>query len=314
MMTYQNFIDLNDLTKAQARQLLDDAHQRKAARAGLPKGTVDPDAPLRGYALAMVFDKPSTRTRLSFDLGMRQLGGETMIINQAETQLGRGESMSDTARVISRFADIAMVRTGPHEKLTEFAKYGSIPVINGLTAFSHPCQILADLMTFEEHKGRLNGQRIAWLGDGNNVLVSFIHAAALFDFELAIACPADFMPPQAVLDEALANGARIVVCTTPEAAVTGAACVVTDCWVSMSDDPATEQKRAKAFAPYQVTQKLMDMGDDAIFMHCLPAYRNSEVEAEVIDGPQSVVFDEAENRCHAQKAILTFCLNLTAGQ
>ena len=312
-MSYQNFIDLNDLTTAQARQLLDDAHQRKAARAGLPKGTVDPDAPLRGYALAMVFDKPSTRTRLSFDLGMRQLGGETMIINQAETQLGRGESMSDTAQVISRFADIAMVRTGPHEKLTEFAKHGSIPVINGLTAFSHPCQILADLMTFEEHKGRLNGQRIAWLGDGNNVLVSFIHAAALFDFELAIACPPDFMPPQAVLDEALASGARIVVCATPEAAVTGAACVVTDCWVSMSDDPATAQKRAKAFATYQVTQKLMDLGDAAIFMHCLPAYRESEVAAEVIDGPQSVIFDEAENRCHAQKAILTFCLN-TAGQ
>jgi ornithine carbamoyltransferase len=313
-MAYQNFIDLSDLSKTQARQLLDDAHQRKAARAGLPKGTQDPDAPLSGYVLAMIFDKPSTRTRLSFDLGMRQLGGQTMIINQSETQLGRGESIADTAQVVSRFADIAMMRTGPHENVTEFAKYAGIPLINGLTAFSHPCQILADLMTFEEHKGRLNGQRIAWLGDGNNVLVSFLHAAALFDFELAIACPPEFMLSQDALDKAMAAGARIVLCDSAEDAARGAACVVTDCWVSMSDDPATAQKRAASFGPYQVTEAIMALGDAAIFMHCLPAYRGSEVTQQVIDGPQSVIFDEEENRGHAQKAILTFCLNLSAEQ
>jgi ornithine carbamoyltransferase len=310
-MAYQHFIDLSDLTKAQARALLDDAHQRKAARAGLPKGTADADAPLTGYTLAMVFNQPSTRTRLSFDLGMRQLGGQTMIINQTETQLGRGESIGDTAQVVSRFADIVMVRTGPHEGITEFAQKADIPVINGLTAFSHPCQIIADLQTFEEHKGKLSGQRIAWLGDGNNVLVSFIHASALFDFELAIACPHDFMPPADVVAQAQADGARITLCETPEQAASGAACVVTDCWVSMSDDPKTAEKRAAAFAPYQVTEDIMALGDEAIFMHCLPAYRDSEVTAQVIDGPRSVIFDEAENRCHAQKAILTFCLNLS---
>jgi ornithine carbamoyltransferase len=313
-MAYQHFIDLSDLTQAQARALLDDAHQRKAARAGLPKGTADAEAPLTGYTLAMVFNQPSTRTRLSFDLGMRQLGGQTMIINQTETQLGRGESITDTAQVVSRFADIAMVRTGPHEGITEFAKHADIPVINGLTAFSHPCQIIADLQTFEEHKGRLAGQRIAWLGDGNNVLVSFIHAAALFDFELAIACPAEFMPPQSEIDQARAQGAKIILCESPQQAAQGAACIVTDCWVSMSDDPATAEKRAAAFAPYQVTEEIMALGDEAIFMHCLPAYRESEVTAEVIDGPRSVIFDEAENRCHAQKAILTFCLNLSDTQ
>ena len=223
----------------------------------------------------------------------------------------QGESIGDTAQVVSRFADIVMVRTGPHEGITEFAKKADIPVINGLTAFSHPCQIIADLQTFEEHKGKLAGERIAWLGDGNNVLVSFIHASALFDFELAIACPNDFMPPAEVVAQAQADGARITLCETPEQAATGAACVVTDCWVSMSDDPKTAEKRAAAFAPYQVTEEIMALGDEAIFMHCLPAYRDSEVTAQVIDGPRSVIFDEAENRCHAQKAILTFCLNLS---
>lgn len=312
-MTYQHFLDISDWDKNIARHILDAAHTRKAARIGLPKGVPDTDAPLAGRVLAMVFDKPSTRTRLSFDLGMRQLGGQTIIINRAETHLGRGESLADTARVISRFADIATLRTGLHENLTKFADMADIPVINGLTAHSHPCQILADLMTFEEHKGRLQGQRIAWLGDANNVTMSFIHAAALFDFELALAVPPAFAPPQAAIDRATGAGGRIVVCDTAQAAVHGAAGVVTDCWVSMSDDPNTAQSRARAFAPYQVNEALMAQSDGAIFMHCLPAYRGSEVTAAVIDGPQSVVFDETENRCHAQKAVLTFCLFGSAG-
>ena len=303
-----HFLDLADLQGKDLRHLLDAGAARKAAREGLPKGAVDADAPLAGHVLAMIFEKPSTRTRLSFDLGMRQLGGQTMVLNQSDMQLGRGESISDTAQVISRFADVAMLRTGPHETLSELARHAQIPVINGLTAHSHPCQIVADLMTFEEHKGRLNGQRLAWLGDGNNVAVSFVHAAALLDFELALAVPDSFAVPPAEIEAARAKGAKITLCETAEAAATGASALITDCWVSMSDDPATAEKRAASFAPYQVTQALMDLGDDPIFLHCLPAYRDSEVSAQVMDGPRSVVFDEAENRAHAQKAVLLYCM------
>ena len=308
-----HFLDLADLQRAEMRALLDAAHARKAGRAGLTKGAIDADAPLAGHVLAMIFEKPSTRTRLSFDLGMRQLGGQTMVLNQADMQLGRGEPIGDTAQVISRFADIAMLRTGPHETLVELADNADIPVINGLTARSHPCQIIADLMTFEEHKGRLDGQSLAWLGDGNNVAMSFVRAAALLDFELALAVPPAFALPQEEIDAARAKGARITLCDTPEEAAQGASALITDCWVSMSDDPETAEKRAAAFAPYQVTQRLMDLGDAPIFMHCLPAYRDSEVTAEVIDGPASVVFDEAENRAHAQKAILLHCLGKLHG-
>ena len=308
MTTPTHFLDLADLHETQLRDLLDAALARKAARAGMSKGAVDKDAPLAGHALAMIFEKPSTRTRLSFDLGMRQLGGQTMVLNQSDMQLGRGESIADTAQVISRFADIAMLSTGPHEKLSELARHASIPVINGLTAHSHPCQIIADLMTFEEHKGRLAGQKLAWLGDGNNVAVSFVHAAALVDFELALAVPQDFAVPQAEIDAARARGAKISLYDSAEEAATGASALITDCWVSMSDDPQEAEKRAAAFAPYQVTQALMDKGDAPIFMHCLPAYRDREVTAEVMDGPASVVFDEAENRAHAQKAVLLHCL------
>jgi ornithine carbamoyltransferase len=304
----RHFLNLSDLTPAEARALLDAAHARKAARAGLPAGQADADRPLAGHLLAMVFDKPSTRTRVSFDLAMRQLGGETIVLNQSDMQLGRGESIADTAQVLARFADAVMVRTGAHENITAFAAHANVPVLNGLTAFSHPCQIIADLMTFEEHKGRLAGQRIAWLGDGNNVAVSFVHAAALLDFELALATPEAYAVPPEVLAAARGAGAKLSVCATAEEAAQGAAALVTDCWVSMSDDPQTAENRAAAFAPYSVTEALMAQGDDAIFLHCLPAYRGKEVSQAVIDGPRSVVFDEAENRCHAQKAILTFCL------
>ena len=304
----QDFIDLAALSPDALRALLDVAHARKAARAGYPKAQADADAPLQNYMLAMVFDKPSTRTRLSFDLAMRQLGGNTMIINRDDTHLHRGESLSDTAQVVSRFADIAMLRTGAHENLAKFAATADIPVINGLTAHSHPCQIVADLMTFEEHKGRLSGQRLAWVGDGNNVAVSLIQAAALLPFELALACPPDFMVAEKLIAGAHKKGAKITLCDTAEMAATGASALMTDCWVSMNDNPATAQKRQAAFAPFKVTQALMDLGDNPIFLHCLPAYRDEEVTAEVIDGAQSVVFDEAENRCHAQKAILLYCL------
>ena len=312
-MAIRHFLDLAELNGDALRRLLDAALARKAARAGLPKGAPDADAPLAGHVLAMIFEKPSTRTRLSFDLGMRQLGGHTMVLNQTDMQLGRGESVADTAQVVSRFADLAMLRTGPHETLTELAAHAAVPVINGLTAHSHPCQIIADLMTFEEHKGRLDGRRLAWLGDGNNVAVSFVQAAALVDFELALASPEGFQVPPAEIDAARAKGARITVCDTPQAAADGAAALITDCWVSMSDDPATAEKRAAAFAPYQVTEALMARGDDPIFLHCLPAYRDQEVTAAVMDGPRSVVFDEAENRAHAQKAVMLHCLGRLDG-
>ena len=305
---HNHFLDLADLADGQLRHLLDAAAARKTARTGLPKGMVDEDAPLAGYLLAMVFEKPSTRTRLSFDMGMRQLGGQTVILNQSDMQLGRGESIADTAEVISRFADMAMLRTGPHETLSELAAHAHVPVINGLTAYSHPCQIVADLMTFEEHKGTLAGQKLAWLGDGNNVALSFVHAAAQVDFELALATPSDFSIADDEIAMARDKGAKITVCASAEEAAEGAAALITDCWVSMSDDPQEAEARAQAFRPYQVTQGLMDRGDDPIFMHCLPAYRDSEVTGEVIDGPRSVVFDEAENRAHAQKAIMLHCL------
>lgn len=306
--TLRHFLDLSDLTSQDIRGIVDAAHARKKNRAGLPNGAVDADMPLKGHLLAMVFDKPSTRTRVSFDLAIRQLGGQSLVLNQNDMQLGRGEPLSDTAQVLSGYVDVMMVRTGPHENILELAKYASIPVINGLTAFSHPCQIIADIMTFEEHRGPIEGRKIAWMGDGNNVAVSWIHAAALLGFELHLAVADAFRPPEDVVAWAVSKGARITVDTDAKAAANGAAAINADCWVSMSDDPETATKRAEAFQSFQVTQELMDLGDDAIFMHCLPAYRGNEVTAEVIDGASSVVFDEAANRNHAQKAILNWCL------
>jgi len=308
-----DFLDLSALTKPDARAIIDEAHARKAARSGLPSAQADHDAPLSGHMLAMLFDMPSTRTRLSFDLAMRQLGGQTMMLNQSESQLGRGESIADTARVLSRFSDAVMIRTGSHQGIEEFAKHASIPVINGLTSFSHPCQIMADIQTFEEHKGAVTGKKIAWFGDGNNVAVSFVHAAVLFDFDLALAMPEAFMVPESVLAWARAQGGRINVTQDLNAAAEGASALVTDCWVSMADDPETAATRMAAFEHFRITDDLMARGDDPIFMHCLPAYRGKEVSEEVIDGPRSVIFDEAENRLHAQKAILTYCLGQSRG-
>lgn len=307
----KHFLDLTDLTAGDLRGILDVAHERKAARGDAPRGAVDADAPLADHILAMVFDKPSTRTRLSFDLAMRQLGGQTMIINRGETHLGRGESVADTARVVSRFADAAMLRTGAHERLNDFAAAADIPVVNALTAFSHPCQIVADLMTFEAHKGALDGQKISWFGDAaGNVAASLIHAAGLADFTLTLCAPPEFAPAPALVESARAAGANIEQTDAPMIAAAGAAAIITDCWVSMSDDPESADARKRALAPYQVSEAVMAVGDDPIFLHCLPAYRGEEVVAEVIDGARSAVFDEAENRCHAQKAILLWCLGV----
>jgi ornithine carbamoyltransferase len=264
--------------------------------------------PLAGRTLAMIFDKPSTRTRVSFDIAMRQLGGDTLMLTGQEMQLGRGETIADTARVLSRYVDIIMIRTLEHEMLTELARHATVPVINGLTRRSHPCQVLADVMTFEQHRGAIRGKTVAWTGDANNVLASWMHAAERFAFNLRVATPPELAPKRWLLDWVAASGAAIKLGHDPEEAVAGAHCVVTDTWVSMGDKDG--QRRHNLLQPYQVNARLMRHAHpDAVFMHCLPAHRGDEVTAEVIDGPQSVVFDEAENRLHAQKGILAWCLS-----
>lgn len=296
----RHFLDISDHDSATLRQMLDIAGGFKQA-GGLSS------RPLAGKTLAMIFEKPSTRTRVSFEVGMRQLGGETIMLTGAETQLGRGETVADTARVLSRYVDGILLRTDAPQKLEEMAAYATVPVINGLTAASHPCQLMADVMTFEEHRGPIAGQVIAWCGDGNNVARSWIEAAARFGFTLRLATPDSLRPPEELVRWARAQGARIELTDDPVAAVEGARCVVTDTWVSMSDDPNTS--RHNLLAPYRVTEALMRRAAaDAIFMHCLPAHRGEEVTDEVMDGPQSVVFDEAENRLHAQKGVLAWCL------
>ena len=297
----RHFLDLLKLPAPQLRQILDASVRMKAAR-----GAAQEAKPLAGKTLAMIFDRPSTRTRVSFDVAMRQLGGETIMLTGAEMQLGRGESIADTARVLSRYVDAIMIRILDPNDLQEMAQNATVPVINGLTKRSHPCQVMADIMTFEEHRGPIKGHKIAWTGDYNNVLSSWIDASQRFDFTLDIACPPELQPPRARIEEARAVGAKVVLREDPYAAVAHASAVVSDCWVSMGDDD--EGRRHNLLAPYQVNQRLMrEAAHDAIFMHCLPAHRGEEVTDEVIDGPQSVVFDEAENRLHAQKGVLAWC-------
>jgi ornithine carbamoyltransferase len=300
----RHFIDLSDFTGVELRRVL---AAGVAIKAGRRKGELAKDRPLVGKVLAMVFDKPSTRTRVSFDVGMRELGGETLMLTGKEMQLGRGETIADTARVLSRYVDAVMIRTLDHEMIVEMAEYATIPVINGLTKLTHPCQIMADVMTFEEHRGPIKGRTVAWMGDANNVLASWVHAAARFDFRLKIASPPELAPRPELLTWAKGEGADIVLTTDPFEAAEGADVVVTDCWVSMGDED--EGRRHNLLKPYQVNSKLMGVAtEDALFMHCLPAHRGEEVTDEVMDGPQSVVFDEAENRLHAQKGILAWCL------
>jgi ornithine carbamoyltransferase len=300
----RHFLDLLTVPAASLRPMLAASAAMKAARV---KGEPQFSRPLAGKTLAMIFDRPSTRTRVSFDMAMRELGGETIMLTGAEMQLGRGESIPDTARVLSRYVDAIMIRVLEHEAMEELARYATVPVINGLTKRSHPCQVMADILTFEEHRGPIGGRKIAWSGDYNNVLSSWIDAAQRFDFSLDIACPAPLQPRRERLEEARAMGAKVTLGEDPFAAVAGAAAVISDCWVSMGDED--EGRRHNLLAPYQVNRALMSAAAaDAIFMHCLPAHRGEEVTDEVIDGPQSVVFDEAENRLHAQKGILAWCL------
>jgi ornithine carbamoyltransferase len=302
----RRFIDLWSLEASDLRGILDDARRRKAARAGWPKGRVDADAPGRDRTLAMLFQKRSTRTWFSFDAAIRQLGGASVIATEADMQLGRGETIEDTARVLSRMVDAVMIRANSHEDVEAFANAAEAPVINGLSDAGHPCQVMADLMTYEEHRGAVEGRTIAWVGDGNNVCASFIQAAPKFGYRLRIASPCAYAPDRVDLARAAEQQGRIELGHDPRAAVEGADLVVADTWVSMGD--ADEEARFAALEPFQVDEALMALASpDALFMHCLPAHRGEEVTEGVIDGPRSVVFDEAENRVHAQKSILAWC-------
>ena len=299
----RHFLDIHRLSADDLRAILDDAHARKKARAGKPKGWVDADAPARDRVLAMVFEKNSTRTRFSFDAAIRQLGGASIIANAGDMQLGRGEPVEDTARVLSRMVDAVMIRANDHEDVERFARVATVPVINGLTDRSHPCQILADLMTIEEFRGPVAGKTIAWVGDGNNVCHSFMHAAPKLGFHLKVACPAEYHPD---LRDLAIGGVHVTLTSDPAEAVRGADVVVTDTWVSMGDQDY--EARLDAFEGYTVDEALMaQAADDAVFLHCLPAHRGEEVTDAVIDGPRSLIWDEAENRIHAQKAVLAWC-------
>jgi ornithine carbamoyltransferase len=304
----RHFLDLDRLDAGTLRQILTlaDAHKRKQPPGGAAR-------PLEGKTLAMIFEKPSTRTRVSFEVGIRQLGGDAVILTPNDTQLGRGETIGDTARVLSRYVDAIMIRTTAHQRLLELAEHATVPVINGLTERTHPCQVMADVMTFEEHRGPIKGRTVAWSGDGNNMAGSWVQAAARFDFTLKLACPPELAPPAEILGWARNEGARVVVTHDPVAAVKDADAVVTDTWVSMDQESSAaklgRENRHNMLAPYRVDQRLMAQArPDAVFMHCLPAHRGEEVTDEVLDGAQSVVWDEAENRLHVQKGILAWCM------
>ncbi len=298
MTSPRHFLDLDAFDTATLRQILDLGAAYKAGR-GKP-------SPLAGRIMAMIFEKPSTRTRVSFEAGMKQLGGEVIMLASGDTQLGRGETIADTARVLSRFVDAVMIRTDRPDKLTELAQHASVPVINGLTDESHPCQVMADVMTFEEHRGPLAGKVVAWVGDGNNVAASWLHAAGHFGCEIRLACPQSLMPSARAVEWARAKGATVTLTTDPAAAAVGAHLVLTDTWVSMG---CRDKNRHEILAPYQVNDALMALAaPDSLFMHCLPAHRGEEVTDSVMDGARSVVWDEAENRLHVQKGILSWCL------
>jgi ornithine carbamoyltransferase len=302
MESPRHFLDLDGMETSDLQDIISLGAAYK--RGETPSGK---ERPLAGKTLALIFEKPSTRTRVSFEVGMKQLGGDVTVLGHTDTQLGRGETIADTARVLSRYVDAIMIRTDSHEKLLDLAGHASVPVINGLTDQSHPCQLMADLMTFEEHRGPVAGKIFAWVGDGNNVAVSWIHAAVKFSFTLRLACPESLTPPQQVLDWAGTQGVAVSLVHDAAVAVEGADCIITDTWVSMGGK--NEQARRTVLAPFQVSESLMNRaGGKALFMHCLPAHRGEEVTDAVIDGPWSVVWDESENRLHAQKGILSWCL------
>jgi ornithine carbamoyltransferase len=302
----RHFLDLSEIPKSELRGMIE---RSRALKAGRSKGVSE--RPLAGKALAMIFDKPSTRTRVSFEVAMRQLGGDAVVLTGQEMQFGRGETLADTARVLSRYVDAIMIRILDPEQLVDLARHATVPVINGLTRRSHPCQVMADVMTFEEHRGPIRGKTVAWSGDANNVLTSWMHAAERFDFRLRVATPPELAPKKWLADWVRESGADVVVGSDPEEMVNGADCVVTDTWVSMGDRGGA--RRHNLLKRYQVNARIMGRAKPgALFMHCLPAHRGEEVTDDVIDGPQSVVFDEAENRLHAQKGILAWCLNAAA--
>ena len=306
-----SFLDIHTTSPEALRGMIDSAHAMKQARNGRPKGAQDDELPLAGRMVALIFEKPSTRTRVSFDVGVRQMGGETMVLSGKEMQLGHGETIADTARVLSRYVDLIMIRTFEEATLLEMSEYASVPVINGLTNRTHPCQIMADVMTFEEHRGPIAGKKVVWCGDGNNVCASLIHAAGQFGFDFTFAGPPPLDPEREWFDFARGRGVEAKIVRDPVAAVAGADLVVTDTWVSMHDPQSARERRHNQLRPYQVNEALMAHAKpDALFMHCLPAHRDDEVTSAVMDGPNSVIFDEAENRLHAQKAVMRWCLGV----
>ncbi len=307
----KHFLDIHKTPKGELRSILDQAHAMKSARQGRPRGAPDDEAPLTDQMVALIFEKPSTRTRVSFDVGVRQMGGETIFLSGTEMQLGHGETIGDTAQVLSRYVDLIMIRTFDEDALLELAETATVPVINGLTDRSHPCQIMADIMTFEEHRGTIEGKKVVWAGDGNNVCASFLHAAGQFGFDMAVTGPETLEPEAEFVELARAAGASVELIRDPVEAVIGADLVVADTWVSMHDGLSTRERRHNLLQPYQVNEALMAHAKpDALFMHCLPAHRGEEATNAVMDGPQSVIFDEAENRLHAQKAIMRWCLGV----
>ena len=306
-----HFLDIHQTAPADLRFMIDQARRMKDARDGKPKGAPDETQPLAGRMVALIFEKPSTRTRVSFDVGVRQMGGQTMILSGKEMQLGHGESIADTARVLSRYVDLIMLRTFEEATLHEMAEHATVPVINGLTDTSHPCQIMADVLTYEQHRGSVAGRKFVWSGDGNNVCTSWLHAAGQFGFDLTFTGPETLDPNPKAVEFARMKGSKITITRDPLAAAQGADAIVTDTWVSMHDPESARERRHNQLRGYQVKGALMAQGKpDALFMHCLPAHRNEEASSEVMDGPQSVIFDESENRLHAQKAILRWCLGV----
>lgn len=305
----KNFINIADVNKSDLRMIIDHAKSEKEKRSNLKKSAIDPEAPLTGKVLIMIFEKPSTRTRISFELAMKQLGGQLLVLDPKESHYGSGdESTYDTAKILSEYGDIVMMRTHEHEHFLEFYKHLNVPIINGLTNLSHPCQIMSDIMTFEELKGPITNKKIAWLGDGNNIVYSLIEASVQFNFQLAIACPKKFKPNKKIVKWAKGKKANILITKDPAEAINSADCVMTDKWISMGDK-VNKKKKKKLLKPYQVNTKIMKLAKaDAIFMHCLPATRGEEVTNEVMDGKQSVVWLEALNRIHVQKSIIEWCL------
>ena len=307
----KHFLDIHKTDAADLRDMINQGLAMKTARNGRPKGEPDDHQPLAGRMVALIFEKPSTRTRVSFDVGVRQMGGQTMVLSGKEMQLGHGETIADTARVLSRYVDLIMIRTYEEATLLEMAEHATVPVINGLTNRSHPCQIMADMMTYEEHRGPIAGRKVVWAGDGNNVCASYLHAAGQFGFDFTFTGPEPLDPEDKFVSFARDKGSKVFIERDPALAVIGADLVVTDTWVSMHDPESAKERRHNQLSPYQVNDALLARAKpDALFMHCLPAHRNDEVTSAVMDGPHSVVFDEAENRLHAQKAVMRWCLGV----